>query len=181
MHLKNRSFRETNVLQSLGAPRGPTNLPGPSDAPPGLQLHHQQPRNESSLSGSALIGIACRMQALGLELRGKTESGPTTIGIAPATESKKKFVQANSSLGTLPLESKLDSFPRDVPPSPQLDLVSAWACDHELSQLRAEIATSAGRDDATACWYKPSARRMADNNNNNNNNKNTDNNHNKQP
>ena len=40
MHLKNRSFRETNVLQSLGAPRGPIILPGPSEAPPGLQLHN---------------------------------------------------------------------------------------------------------------------------------------------
>ena len=64
---------------------------------------------------------------------------------------------------------------RNVPPSPQpqLDLVSAWACEHEMSQLRAEITTlqEAVRElaDRGVSKSKP------DNTNNNNNDTNTNN------
>ena len=67
---------------------------------------------------------------------------------------------------------------RNVPPSPQpqLDLVSAWACEHAMSQLRAEIMTlqEAVRDLADRSFSKS----KADNTNNNNNDTNTNTNNN---
>ena len=130
------------------SPRLCHNLPGTVDARSHLQLP-QQPRRSSFQE--ALQKTACRMRALGLELRSRWRA--FQLGLLPPCK-KKEACPSDLFLGILPLESKPDSFQNMSHPPPsltQLDLVSAWACSHELSQLRAEIATLQETVRA-ACW-----------------------------
>ena len=98
---------------------------------------------------------------------------PTTIGAVPASKSNKSLPERPLS-GHFALKERAGKLSRrkcpTLPPSPQLDLVPAWACEHEMSQLRAEIVTlqEAVRQLAGQSFSKNKANNTNNNNNNNN-------------
>ena len=126
------------------------------------------------------------MQAFGLELRSRWRAFQHHLGLLPPCK-KERSLSERPLLEHLALGEQTGQLPEHVPPSPQLeqlDLVSAWACSHELSQLRAEIATlqETVRHLAGQSFSKKKAENNNNNidnntaNNNNNNNNDDDNN-----
>ena len=127
-----RSYRETTRC-SLGA-SDLANLPGKVDARSSL---HQ---DNHKLGGVAYRKHSHRsLQEASFHAQRQVESLPTWM--APTLQRRKRSLSKRTLLGHFALGEQAGQLPRHVPPSPQLDLVSAWVCGHELSQLRAEIAT----------------------------------------
>ena len=165
-----RSDRETIPVHSLRATGHAKTLPGMTDARSSLHHHNNN-----------LGGVAFRkhsrnsLQDAGFRIRAQkqVESFPTRI--APTLQ-KKRSLSERTLLGHLALGEQTGQLLEHVPPSPQLeqlDLVSAWACSHELSQLRAEIATL--QETVRQLAGQSFSKKMAENTNNNNTN-NIDNN-----
>ena len=162
---KIRSDRKTSRW-SLGDPEETTNLPGLLDARSSFHQGHNNLGRVSSRKHS--LGS---LQDASFGAQRRAGNHPTSIGMVPASKSNKSFPERPLS-GHFALREQAGKLRREVPPSPQtqLDLVPAWACEHELSQLRAEIVTlqEAVRQLAGQSFSK----NMADNNNNTNDNDN---------
>ena len=140
MHLQNRSYRKTSPVHSLRATDRAKISPGTIDARSSLHQHNHnlggaafRKRSRNSLQDASFRHSAQK----------QVVSFPTPIGIAPTLQ-EERSLSVRPLLGHLALGEQTGQLPEHVPPSPQLeqlDLVSAWACSHGLSQLRAEIAT----------------------------------------
>ena len=179
MHSKHLGFRSNRLglrkptpEQSLGA-SDLAKLPGKVDARSSLLLHNHN---------LGIVRAACPDKRSHKSLHRASSkrlamSFPSTIGIALASRKRSLAEQPHPEHLALGEEAR-PKLPEENPPSPQLDLVSAWVCGHELSQLRAEIATlqEAVRQLAGQSFSKTMAETNTNNNNNNNNN--TDNNNN---
>ena len=119
---------ETNVLQSLGASRGPDQLTRSLWSPTRLQLHNNlgmraafRKRSQDSLQDASFRTRAQR----------QAEIHPATIGMDPA--SRKRSLSKRTLPGHFALGEQAGQLTQKVPPSPQLDQL-------DLDQLRADIA-----------------------------------------
>ena len=166
MHLQIRSYRKTSLAHSLRA-TDRAKTPGTIDARSSLHQHNH------NLGGAAFRKRSRNsLQDASFRHRAQKQvvSFPTPIGIAPTLQEKRSLSE-RPLLGHLALGEQTGQLPEHVPPSPQLeqlDLVSAWACSHEFSQLRAEIATL--QETVRQLAGHSFSKKMAENNNHNNNN-----------
>ena len=149
---KIRSFRATSPLQSVRASGCAKPLPSTADARSHLKLPQDNLGRVSSRKHS--LGSLDRLQDASFKARRLARNCPTTIGAVPASKCDKSFPEQPLS-GHFALRERAGKLGRrKVPPSPhhdQLDLVPTWACEHELSQLRAEIMTLQERNSARTC------------------------------
>ena len=153
---KARSYRETIPLQSLGAPGGPKNLPGSSEAPPSLQL----PQNNIGMRAAYRKRSQKSLQDAGFRAQKQAESFPDVDGIAPA--SKRRSLSEQPLLGHFALEERTRHKLQHVPP-PQLEQLDLVQLRAEIAHLQKIVQQLAGQS---------FSKKKADNNNTNNNNNN---------
>ena len=186
MHLQNRSDRATSPLQCVRASGCAKTFPSTADARSHLQLPQSQPRRSSFQE--ALQEVACRMQALGKGLRSRWRA--FQLGLLPPCK-KREACPSELFLGTLPLESKPDSFPNMSHPPPSLSSLTLYQLGLvAMNFLSLGLRLRHCRRQCDSLLDKASARRWqttlttttttttttTNNNNNNNNNNNIDNN-----
>ena len=122
-----RSYRETIPLQCLGAPGGPKNLPGSSEAPPSLQL----PQDNIGMRAAYRKRSQKSLRDASFRAQKQAESFPNLDGIAPA--SRRRSLSELPPLGHFALEEQTRQKLQHVPPPTQLEQL-------DLAQLRAEVA-----------------------------------------